>query len=56
MDNETRKRLITGHMTEIMQLLNLDLSDDSLISRIAVCMSMRFFSELITLISRKLRY
>ncbi len=23
--NETRKRLITGHMTEIMQLLNLDL-------------------------------
>ncbi len=23
-DNETRKRLITGHMTEIMQLLNLD--------------------------------
>ena len=29
-DNETRKRLITGHMTEIMQLLNLDLSDDSL--------------------------
>lgn len=30
MDNETRKRLISGHMTEIMQLLNLDLSDDSL--------------------------
>jgi GTP cyclohydrolase I len=30
MDNETRKRLIAGHMTEIMQLLNLDLSDDSL--------------------------
>jgi GTP cyclohydrolase I len=29
-DNETRKRLIAGHMTEIMQLLNLDLSDDSL--------------------------
>ena len=28
-DNETRKRLITGHMTEIMQLLNLDLSDDA---------------------------
>ncbi len=27
---ETRKRLIAGHMTEIMQLLNLDLSDDSL--------------------------
>ena len=24
MDNETRKRLIAGHMTEIMQLLNLD--------------------------------
>ena len=30
LDNETRKRLIAGHMTEIMQLLNLDLSDDSL--------------------------
>ena len=29
-DNETRKSLIAGHMTEIMQLLNLDLSDDSL--------------------------
>ena len=30
MDNETRKSLIAGHMTEIMQLLNLDLADDSL--------------------------
>ncbi len=30
LDNETRKSLIAGHMTEIMQLLNLDLSDDSL--------------------------
>jgi len=30
LDKETRKRLIAGHMTEIMQLLNLDLSDDSL--------------------------
>jgi GTP cyclohydrolase I len=30
LDNETRKRLIAGHMTEIMELLNLDLSDDSL--------------------------
>lgn len=30
MDNESRKRLIAGHMTEIMQLLNLDLTDDSL--------------------------
>ena len=30
LDNEARKRLIAGHMTEIMQLLNLDLSDDSL--------------------------
>ncbi len=29
-DNETRKSLIAGHMTEIMQLLNLDLTDDSL--------------------------
>ncbi|XPE41845.1 GTP cyclohydrolase I FolE [Shigella flexneri] len=28
MDNETRKRFISGHMTEIMQLLNLDLSDE----------------------------
>ncbi len=27
MDNETRKSLIAGHMTEIMQLLNLDLAD-----------------------------
>ncbi|MDY8874453.1 GTP cyclohydrolase I, partial [Escherichia coli] len=27
---ETRKSLIAGHMTEIMQLLNLDLADDSL--------------------------
>lgn len=30
MDDETRKSLIAGHMTEIMQLLNLDLEDDSL--------------------------
>ena len=30
LDNETRKRLIAGHMTDIMELLNLDLSDDSL--------------------------
>ena len=30
LDNDTRKSLIAGHMTEIMQLLNLDLSDDSL--------------------------
>ena len=56
MDNETRKRLISGHMTEIMQLLNLDLSDDSLMEtphRIAKCMSMRFFQVWITPISRK---
>ncbi|MGG7053926.1 GTP cyclohydrolase I FolE, partial [Salmonella enterica subsp. enterica] len=30
LDNETRKSLIAGHMTEILQLLNLDLRDDSL--------------------------
>jgi GTP cyclohydrolase I len=30
LDRETRKRRIKEHMTEIMQLLNLDLSDDSL--------------------------
>ncbi len=45
-DNETRKSLIAGHMTEIMQLLNLDLTDDSLMEtprRIAKCTSMRFF-------------
>ncbi len=30
MDSETRKREIAGHMTQIMQLLNLDLEDDSL--------------------------
>ena len=29
-DDNTRKSLIAGHMTEIMQLLNLDLEDDSL--------------------------
>ncbi len=33
MDNETRKSLIAGHMTEIMQLLNLDLADDSLMEK-----------------------
>ncbi|MDP0699574.1 GTP cyclohydrolase I, partial [Klebsiella pneumoniae] len=27
---EERKQLIEGHMTEIMKLLNLDLTDDSL--------------------------
>lgn len=55
-DNETRKRLITGHMTEIMQLLNLDLSDDSLMEtphRIAKCMSMRSSPGWIILASRK---
>lgn len=30
MDDETRKTLIAEHMTGIMQLLNLDLTDDSL--------------------------
>lgn len=30
LDNEIRKSRIAGHMTEIMQLLNLDLNDDSL--------------------------
>lgn len=55
-DNETRKRLIAGHMTEIMQLLNLDLSDDSLMEtphRIAKCTLMRFSPVWITPDSRK---
>ena len=30
LDREIRKQRIKEHMTEIMQLLNLDLSDDSL--------------------------
>ncbi|MGL9769755.1 MAG: GTP cyclohydrolase I FolE [Sodalis sp. (in: enterobacteria)] len=30
LDNEVRKRLIAKHMTEIMMLLNLDLTNDSL--------------------------
>ncbi|XOD70200.1 MAG: GTP cyclohydrolase I FolE [Sodalis sp. (in: enterobacteria)] len=30
LDNEVRKRLIAEHMTKIMMLLNLDVSDDSL--------------------------
>ena len=58
LDNETRKRLISGHMTEIMQLLNLDLSDDSLMEtphRIAKCMSTRSSPASITPISRKSR-
>ena len=45
LDNETRKRLIAGHMTDIMELLNLDLSDDSLMEtphRIAKCTSTKF--------------
>lgn len=56
MDNETRKSLIAGHMTEIMQLLNLDLADDSLMEtphRIAKCMSMKFSPVWITPTSRK---
>ena len=52
-DNETRKRLITGHMTEIMQLLNLDLSDDSLMETPPKCMSMRSSPGWIILASRK---
>jgi GTP cyclohydrolase I len=55
-DNETRKRLITGHMTEIMQLLNLDLSDDSLMEtphRIAKMYVDEIFSGWITPASRK---
>lgn len=50
-DNETRKRLIAGHMTEIMQLLNLDLSDDSLMEtphRIAKMYVDEIFSGLTT--------
>jgi GTP cyclohydrolase I len=55
-DNETRKRLIAGHMTEIMQLLNLDLSDDSLMEtphRIAKMYVDEIFSGWITPTSRK---
>ncbi len=59
LDNETRKRLIAGHMTEIMQLLNLDLSDDSLTEtphRIDQNVRRRvFFRGWITPTSRKLR-
>lgn len=56
LDNETRKHLIAGHMTEIMQLLNLDLSDDSLMEtphRIAKCTLTKFSPARITPISRK---
>jgi GTP cyclohydrolase I len=65
LDNETRKRLISGHMTEIMQLLNLDLSDDSLMEtpqRIAKMYVDEIFSGLdyanfpkITLIENKMK-
>jgi hypothetical protein len=43
-------------MTEIMQLLNLDLSDDSLMETLTAsrkCMSMRFSQVWITPTSRK---
>ena len=65
MDNETRKSLIAGHMTEIMQLLNLDLADDSLMEtphRIAKMYVDEIFSGLdyanfpkITLIENKMK-
>ena len=64
-DNETRKSLIAGHMTEIMQLLNLDLADDSLMEtphRIAKMYVDEIFSGLdyanfpkITLIDNKMK-
>ena len=56
LDDETRKSLIAGHMTEIMQLLNLDLQDDSLIeTRTALpkCMLMRCSPVSTTPTSRK---
>lgn len=56
LDNETRKRLIAGHMTEIMELLNLDLSDDSLMEtphRIAKMYVDEIFPGWITPTSRK---
>lgn len=55
---EERKSLIEGHMTEIMQLLNLDLTDDSLADtprRIAKMYVDEIFSGLIMLIFLKLR-
>lgn len=65
MDNETRKSLIAGHMTEIMQLLNLDTADDSLMEtphRIAKMYVDEIFSGLdyanfpkITLIENKMK-
>ncbi len=64
LDNETRKALSPGHMTEIMQLLNLDLSDDSLMEtphRIAKMYVDEIFAGLdmpiseITLIENKMK-
>ena len=65
MDDDTRRQLIAGHMTEIMQLLNLDLEDDSLAEtpqRIAKMYVNEVFSGLdyanfpkITLIENKMK-
>lgn len=65
LDKETRKRLIAEHMTGIMNLLNLDLSDDSLAEtphRIAKMYVDEVFSGLdyanfpkITLIANKMK-
>lgn len=64
-DDESRKREIARHMTEIMQLLNLDLQDDSLMEtpyRIATMYVDEIFSGLdyvnfpkITVISNKMK-
>ncbi len=65
LDRATRQRRIKEHMTEIMQLLNLDLSDDSLVDtpyRIAKMYSDEIFSGLdyanfpkITIIQNKMQ-
>lgn len=64
-DKQSRKQLIEQHMTEIMQLLNLDLSDDSLMEtprRLAKMYVEEIFSGLdylnfpkITLIDNKMQ-
>ena len=65
LDSDIRKQRIQAHMTEIMQLLNLDLSDDSLAetpTRIAKMYVDEIFSGLdyanfpkITLIQNKMK-
>ncbi len=55
---EEKKEKIEYHMREVLSLLALDLTDDSLVEtphRIAKCMSMKFFQVWITPISLKLQ-